>query len=144
MPTMTLKPTNGTEALTSPGAEQVHVELFTEALSVTTNTRKRKERTTTRPIVYARFEDRVEELKAYKADHGHFNVKFKENMSLYNFCRSARAARKTPDKSNRKLTADRIAQLDAIGFDWVGNPKSTTTTTVITRQKQRRERWCRI
>ena len=99
---MTLKPTNGTEALTSPGAEQVHVELFTEALSVTTNTRKRKERTTTRPIVYAtkinskrmRFEERVEELKAYKAEHGHFNVKQKENKGLYNFCLTIRAARK--------------------------------------------------
>ena len=69
------------------------------------------------------FEDRVEELKAYKAEHGHFNVKKKENISLYEFCRQIRVVRKTPDKSNRQLTADRIAQLDAIGFDWVGNPK---------------------
>ena len=130
MPTMTLKPTNGTEALTSPGAEQVHVELFTEALSVTTNTRKRKERTTstkakkrkvvpkiTASIRVMRFENKVEELKAYKAEHGHFNVKFKENKSLYEFCLTIQ----TPDKSNRKLTADRIAQLDAIGFDWDKN-----------------------
>ena len=66
----------------------------------------------------SRFESKVEELKAYKAEHGHFKVKQKENMSLYNFCLTIRAARKTTDKSNRKLTADRIAQLDAIGFDW--------------------------
>ena len=141
MPTMTLKPTNGTEALTSPGAEQVHVELFTEALSVATNTRKRKERTTTtRPIVYATkinskrmrlFEDRVEELKAYKAEHGHFKVKKKENISLYEFCRQIRVVRKTPDKSNRKLTADRIAQLDAIGFDWDKNMTAGETVAPL-------------
>jgi len=128
MPTMTLKPTNGTEALTSPGAEQVHVELFTEALSVTTNTRKRKERTTTRPIVYAtkinskrmRFEERVEELKAYKAEHVHFKVKKNENERLHEFCLAIRVARKTPDKSTIKLTADRIAQLDAMGLFGLG------------------------
>ena len=68
-----------------------------------------------------RFEDRVEELKAYKAEHGHLKVKQRENIRLHEFCRGARAARKTPDKSNRKLTADRIAQLDAIGFDWDKN-----------------------
>ena len=45
----------------------------------------------------------------------------KENKSLYNFCQKIRDARKTPDKSNRKLRADRIAQLDAIGFNWDNN-----------------------
>ena len=82
--------------------------------TTTTTTTKAKKRENFR----SRFESKVEELKAYKAEHGHFKVKFKENMSLYNFCLAIRAARKTPDKSNRKLTADCIAQLDAIGFDW--------------------------
>ena len=78
-----------------------------------------------------RFEDRVEELKAYKAEHGHFNVKQKKNMSLYNFCLTIRVARKTPDKTNRKLTPDRIAQLDAIGFDWDKNMTAGETVAPL-------------
>jgi hypothetical protein len=130
---MTLKPMNGTEAVTSPGAEEVHVALYTEALSVTSKTRKRKERSaTTRPIVYKTTRNKIEELKAYRAEHGHLNVKQRENRILYEFCCRARVARKTPDKSTVKLTADRIAQLDAIGFNWVGKrkevPKITTSS----------------
>ena len=79
----------------------------------------------------SRFESKVEELKAYKAEHGHFKVKKKENESLYEFCRKIRVARKTPDKSNRKLTADRIAQLDAIGFDWDKNMTSGETVAPL-------------
>jgi len=77
------------------------------------------------------FESKVEELKAYKAEHGHFNVKQKENKGLYNFCLTIRAARKTPDKTNRKLTADRIAQLDAIGFDWDKNMTAGETVAPL-------------
>jgi hypothetical protein len=93
----------------------------------TTTTTKAKKRKNFR----SRFESKVEELKAYKAEHGHFNVKQKKNMSLYNFCLATRAARKTPDKSNRKLTADRIAQLDAIGFDWDKNMTAEETVAPL-------------
>jgi hypothetical protein len=82
---------------------------------------KKEQAATKTPNIRSRFEDKVEELKAYRAEHGHFKVKEKESKNLYEFCRSLRAARKTPDKSNRKLTADHIAQLDAIGFTWDNN-----------------------
>ena len=95
--------------------------------TTTTTTTKAKKRKNFR----SRFESKVEELKAYKAEHGHFNVKQKKNMSLYNFCLTIRAARKTPDKSNRKLTADRIAQLDAIGFDWDKNMTAEETVAPL-------------
>jgi len=58
-------------------------------------------------------------LKAYKDEHGHINVKREEDQSLSDFCRNIRHARKHFGKSGlMKLTADRIAELDAVGFDW--------------------------
>ena len=40
------------------------------------------------------FEERVEELAAYKAKHGHPKVKKSEDKSLYEFCHTVREARK--------------------------------------------------
>ena len=64
------------------------------------------------------FEQRIADLKAYKKKHGHINVKEKEDKSLNGFCLNIRYARNNPDKSNRVLSDDRIASLDALGFDW--------------------------
>jgi hypothetical protein len=36
------------------------------------------------------FLSRVDELKAYKMEHGHLNMRPKEDMSLYNFCYNLR------------------------------------------------------
>ena len=66
----------------------------------------------------ASFEQRIDDLRAYKEKHGHVNVSQKEDSSLYNFCHHMRNARKYPEKSHRVLTEDRIASLDALGFDW--------------------------
>jgi hypothetical protein len=63
------------------------------------------------------FEARLGLLKAFKIQHGHINVHVRDG-SLYNWCNGLRSARKHPEKHILKLTSDRIAELDAIGFDW--------------------------
>ena len=69
------------------------------------------------------FFERVEELKAFKAKHGHMLVGCRgEDRSLHLFCRNTRQARRdmiAGKKGDRRvLNDDRIAALDAIGFDW--------------------------
>jgi len=65
------------------------------------------------------FLGRVADLKAYKDKNGHINVKPSEDKTLNKFISNARAARKNPTKVHAaKLTADRIAWLDALGMDW--------------------------
>jgi hypothetical protein len=72
---------------------------------------------------YINFNDRCEDLKAYKEKNGHLSVREKDDKSLYYWCRNIRSARR--GTGTMKLTADGIAALDAIGFDW----KSETTRT---------------
>jgi len=67
---------------------------------------------------YMPFEDRIDQLKAYKQKHGHLNVTRNEEKSLAAFCHRMRTGRRNPEKSNTKLTDDRIASLDALGFPW--------------------------
>ena len=63
----------------------------------------------------ASFEDRVEALKAYKANRGHVNVRSNEG-NLYTFCLEMRKARKTSRETG--LDKEGIVSLDALGFDW--------------------------
>ena len=64
------------------------------------------------------FKQRIEDLKAYKEKNGHVNVKESDDKSLYKFCINTRHARNNPEKSKTVLSADRIASLDALGFEW--------------------------
>ena len=64
------------------------------------------------------FAQRIADLKAYKEKHGHIKVKMSDDKSLYTFCRDIRKARNNPGKYDRALTDNRIASLDALGFDW--------------------------
>ena len=66
------------------------------------------------------FEERVAQLIAYEAKHGHLNVTESEDKSLYRFCYYIRRSRRYLESSGRmkNLTEERIASLDAIGFDW--------------------------
>jgi hypothetical protein len=75
---------------------------------------------------YKTFDNRMEDLKLYKETHGHVNVSIPEDKSLTQFCTQARHARKNPGNSTRKLTNERIAAFDAIGFNW-------TTQEYVTR-----------
>ena len=64
------------------------------------------------------FAQRILDLQAYKEKHVHVNVKKSDDKSLYGFCSNMRRARKHLEKSNVVLIDDRIASLDALGFNW--------------------------
>eukprot|EP00581_Thalassiosira_minuscula_P032079 CAMPEP_0183767086 /NCGR_PEP_ID=MMETSP0739-20130205/11972_1 /TAXON_ID=385413 /ORGANISM="Thalassiosira miniscula, Strain CCMP1093" /LENGTH=388 /DNA_ID=CAMNT_0026005955 /DNA_START=130 /DNA_END=1296 /DNA_ORIENTATION=+ len=66
----------------------------------------------------ASFECRLAGLTAYKAKHGHINVKQNEDKGLFEFCNLIRCELRSSDTSLVELNADRIANLDALGFDW--------------------------
>jgi len=78
---------------------------------------------------------RVDELKAYKEKHGHLKVREKDDSSLYNYCKNLRSTRRaiiSGKGTRRKLTEDRIAALDAIGFNWeAGGPSSVAAKAVF-------------
>lgn len=63
-----------------------------------------------------KFSERIEQLLAYKAQHGHVNVRELEDSGLNEFCKSMRTARR--GKGGSKLTVARLAALNALGFDW--------------------------
>ena len=74
---------------------------------------------TTHEYVTRSFDERIEDLEEYKQTHGHVNVKAHEDNSLGQFCANVRYARKKVVKDGtRKLTEERIARLDALGFEW--------------------------
>ena len=69
---------------------------------------------------YASFDERIAQLKAYKAQHSHVNIPSKYNKSLFKYCSKLRTARRYPEKNaySLKLTTEQIATLDSMGFDW--------------------------
>ena len=72
---------------------------------------------------YMTFDDRMEDLKRFKETHDHANVSIRENKSLYLFCASVRNARKTG--KGIKLTDERIAACNAMGFNWTSQEHVT-------------------
>jgi len=80
--------------------------------------------------VNIQFLQHMESLKSYKEIHGHCNVTIEENPALHRLCVGLRDARRKVDQGTWKTKGitvdnDRIALLDAIGFDW--NHGITTT-----------------
>ena len=73
------------------------------------------------------FEQQIENLKAYKEKHRHVNVKRSQDKSLYEFCRHMRRARNYPEKSTTLINKERIASLDALGFDWTLRERRAVT-----------------
>ena len=74
---------------------------------------------TSQEYVTRSFDERIEDLEEYKQTHGHVNVKAHEDNSLGQFCANVRYSRKKVVKDGtRKLTEERIARLDALGFEW--------------------------
>ena len=69
-------------------------------------------------ITFLKFAERLEQLKAFKLQHGHLSIKVADDKSLYNFCNSIRYARRHPGRSNLALTEEKIRALDEIGFLW--------------------------
>ncbi len=65
------------------------------------------------------FEERIKDLEEYKRTHGHLNLKIQEDRSLYQFCAGVRHSLKQVEKDGtKKLTEERIARLDDLGFKW--------------------------
>ena len=75
------------------------------------------------------FEQRIEDLRAYKEKHGHVNVKKNDDKSLYEFCVKIKCARSNPEAGRRNLTTKDIASLDALGFDWSVRPREPGSKT---------------
>ena len=76
-------------------------------------------RSETKARSWISFIDHVEAFRQYKEKHGHLSVTFKANESLYYWCANIRSVRRGKvGKCKIKLTQERIAALDAIGFDW--------------------------
>ena len=67
------------------------------------------------------WEDRLAEVAAFKAQHGHCDIplKYPENPRLGRFVNNMRTHR-----NSGKLAADRIAKLDALGFVWSSSRRS--------------------
>jgi hypothetical protein len=69
-----------------------------------------------------RFFARVDELRAYKAKHGHLNVRCEEDQSLYDLCKNLRESRRAiitgKGKGTYRLDETRIVALDTIDFNW--------------------------
>eukprot|EP00581_Thalassiosira_minuscula_P011088 CAMPEP_0183717904 /NCGR_PEP_ID=MMETSP0737-20130205/11334_1 /TAXON_ID=385413 /ORGANISM="Thalassiosira miniscula, Strain CCMP1093" /LENGTH=1299 /DNA_ID=CAMNT_0025947381 /DNA_START=283 /DNA_END=4182 /DNA_ORIENTATION=+ len=67
---------------------------------------------------YKTFEERVEELRAFKQRHGHVNPKQNEDKKLSQFCANVRHAYKYPGKTSMRITEHRKKILLAIGFEF--------------------------
>jgi hypothetical protein len=65
------------------------------------------------------FNERIEDLEKSKRTHGHLSLKKHEDSILYQFCADVRHSLNQVEKDGtRKLTVERIARLDALGFKW--------------------------
>ena len=74
---------------------------------------------TTQEYVTRSFDERIDDLHQYKQTHGHVGVKKHEDSSLNQFCADVRYSLKQVEKDGtRKLTEERIARLDDLGFKW--------------------------
>ena len=80
------------------------------------------------------FEERIEELKAFKAKFGHYNVTESKSasnklyLSLGNWCNGVRNCRRLMEEGKptaRKLSKDQIERLDTLGFQWGRKTKTT-------------------
>ena len=67
---------------------------------------------------HSSFDERLADLRSYKEEHGHLDVKWAEDRSLHMYCAKIRRSRNNPGKTSIELTDDRIASLDELGFEW--------------------------
>ena len=65
------------------------------------------------------FEERIEELKAFKEKHGHVGVTSRFDQSLGKFCENMRCTRRGTWRQNQKpMAVNIIKALDELGFEW--------------------------
>lgn len=92
-----------------------------EKVKAPTNSRPTSPSETKR--TFKSFEERLDELVAYKKKFGHLKVNRSYDKSLYSFCTNIRAGRRNPG-AGMNVTHDRIEALDKIGFLWGNNIKT--------------------
>ena len=64
------------------------------------------------------FEERIEQLTAFKEAHGHCRVSEKVDKNLATFCMHIRTARRDPEKRGVLISEEKIKALDELGFEW--------------------------
>jgi len=74
------------------------------------------------------FEERIEELEACKAKHGHVRVTVRHDQSFAKFSQNTRAARRGTGRM--PIIDNRIKALDELGFDWGDKTKAKSVEEV--------------
>jgi hypothetical protein len=91
---------------------------------------------TSQEYVTRSFGERIEDLKEYKRMHGHLSVTIHEDSSLYQFCAGVRHSLKQFEKEGtRKLTKERMARLDALGFEWTKSLEASVDAAAPAHEK---------
>ena len=91
---------------------------------------------TTQEYVTRSFDERIEDLREHKQKHGHLSVNRNEDNFLYQFCAGIRHSLKHVEMDGtRKLTKERIARLDALGFDWTKSMEASVDAAAPTHEK---------
>jgi len=85
------------------------------------------------------FEDRIQQLKDFKAKHGNLHVTASLDKSLASFCSNTRSSRNNPDKSTILVTEERIKALDDIGFEWTAEQQQRQRVSFDNRIQQLKE-----
>jgi hypothetical protein len=75
-----------------------------------------------KPTSNKKFDERVSDLRAFKAKYGHCTVQQKQDKSLQQWCAKIRREYKNIQEGNKSLllSADGIRELEELSFDWVG------------------------
>ncbi len=91
---------------------------------------------TSQEYVTRSFDERIDDLEQYKRTHGHLSVNRHEDSSLYQFCAGVRHSLKQVEKDGtRKLTEERIARLDALGFEWTKSLETSVDAAAPAHEK---------
>jgi len=101
------------------------------------------------------FNERLEELKSFKKEHGHCNVSTRHNQRLGSWCAQVRYAYNSSSTSKLALSQEQIRDLEEVGFDWASQRKrvhSKARSDPMQSQKRPRvepkledstmEKWC--
>lgn len=75
-----------------------------------------------KPTSNKKFDERVADLRAFKAKYGHCTVQQKQDKSLQQWCAKIRREYKNIQEGKKSLVLfpEGIRELEELGFDWVG------------------------
>jgi len=91
---------------------------------------------TSQEYVTRSFDERIDDLEKYKRTHGHLSLKKHKDSSLYQFCAGVRHSLKQVEKDGtRKLMEERIARLDALGFEWTKSVEASVDAAAPAHEK---------